>query len=182
MSNAATPDNEHDPAIRIVPYDDGWPRRFALESERLWRALAAVATRIDHVGSTAVPGLAAKPIIDIQVSVSSLEPVDAYIRPLEALGYLYVFNPEMPDFPFFGKPPERPRAFHVHVIQAGGPHEQRHLAVRDFLRAHPDVARAYADLKHAVAGRHRGDRLAYMAGKEPFLVELEQRALEWSGA
>jgi GrpB-like predicted nucleotidyltransferase (UPF0157 family) len=178
--SASVPDDSYDPAVRIVPYDPAWPERFVQEAARLWQALAGVAVRIDHVGSTAVPGLAAKPIIDIQVSVHALEPLEAYRVPLEALGYLFVFNPEMPDFHFFGKPPERPRSYHIHVIQAGGPHEQRHLVVRDFLRAHPEVAREYAGLKRAVAEQHPGDRLSYMAGKEAFVVELERRALAWA--
>src|SRR5215211_4266217 len=125
----------------MVDADPTWPARFAAEAARIRAALGPVALRVDHVGSTAVPGLAAKPIIDIQISVAQVQPMDPYRPALEGLGYLHTPYPD-PDgvvrYPFFGKPPTRPRAFHIHVAQAGSRHERRHLAVRDFLRAHPD--------------------------------------------
>ena len=126
--------------------------------------------RLEHVGSTAVPGLAAKPILDLQLSVASLEPCEAYGAPLARLGYLFVPDPEMPDYRFFGRPPERPRTHHLHVCEAGSEHEHRHLAVRDFLRAHPDEAASYAALKRAVAERHPQDRLAYITGKDRYVA------------
>jgi GrpB-like predicted nucleotidyltransferase (UPF0157 family) len=127
-----------------------------------------------------VPGLAAKPIVDLQLSVASLEPFAAYGDPLARLGYLFVPDPEMPDYRFFGRPPERPRTHHLHVCEAGSDQELRHLAVRDFLRAHPDEAAGYAELKRAVAARHPQDRLAYMAGKDRYVRELQARALRWA--
>ena len=173
------PDDNFDPAIRMVRYDPAWPAMFEREAAEIRAALGSVAVRVDHVGSTAVPGLDAKPIIDIQVSVASLEPVDAYRRPLEGLGYLYVLHPDFPDFPFLGKPATRPRTHHIHVCVAGGPHERRHLAVRDYLRAHPEEVAAYAAFKRVVAERHPGDRRAYMARKDRYVVDLERRALDW---
>jgi GrpB-like predicted nucleotidyltransferase (UPF0157 family) len=178
-ARAPDPDDSHDPAIRIVRYDPAWPAMFEREAAAIRSALGSVAVRVDHVGSTAVPGLDAKPIIDIQVSVASMEPVDAYRRPLEGLGYLYVLHPDFPDFPFLGKPAARPRTHHIHICEAGGPHERRHLAVRDFLRAHPEEVAAYAAFKRVIAGRCPGDRLAYMARKDRYVVDLERRALDW---
>ena len=169
-----------DPAVRVVPSDPAWPRAFASEAARLRAALGTVAVRIEHVGSTAVPGLAAKPIIDIQVSVRSIEPLERYRRPLAALGYLFVPDLESPDYHFFGKPAQRPRTRHLHVCEAGTPQELRHLAVRDFLRAHPAEAEAYAAVKRAAAMRHPGDRLAYMAAKRSFIEGLERRAVAWA--
>lgn len=113
-------DNEIDPAIRIVDYDPRWPAMFEREALNLRDSLGGFAIRIDHVGSTAVPGLAAKPVIDINVSVRDLRQVDTYRVPLEDLGYLFGPHPESPDLHFFGKPAERPRTFHVHVCEAGG--------------------------------------------------------------
>ena len=81
---------ERDPAVRIVDYDPGWPAEAARELERVGGALGGLAVRLDHVGSTAVPGLAAKPIVDLQASVVTLEPQAAYVEPLEAIGYLFV--------------------------------------------------------------------------------------------
>jgi GrpB-like predicted nucleotidyltransferase (UPF0157 family) len=169
--------DEVDPAIRIVEPDPAWAGAARAELERLAAALGPVAVRLEHVGSTAVPGLAAKPILDLQLSVASLDPLSAYAEPLARLGYLYVPDPEMPDYRFFGRPPERPRTHHLHVCRAGGDQERRHLAVRDFLRAHPSEAASYAALKRAVAERHPQDRLAYMAGKDRYVSGLEARAL-----
>jgi GrpB-like predicted nucleotidyltransferase (UPF0157 family) len=171
-----------DPAIRIVDYDPVWPAMFAAEAAVLRAALGAVAVRIDHVGSTSVPSLAAKPIIDIQISVATLVPMAPYRGPLEALGYLFVEDPEFPDFHFFGKPSTRPRTHHVHVCAAGSVHEHRHLAVRDFLRTHPDVAATYAAIKRALATDSPGNRERYIVGKDAFMQELEQRALAWANA
>ena len=172
--------DEVDPAIRIVEPDPAWPDQARAELERLAAALGPVVMRLEHVGSTAVPGLAAKPIVDLQLSVPSLEPIAAYGDPLARLGYLFAPDPEMPDYHFFGKPPERPRTHHLHVCEAGSEHERRHLAVRDFLRAHPEEAARYAQLKRAVAARHPRDRLGYIAGKDPYVRALEARALRWA--
>jgi GrpB-like predicted nucleotidyltransferase (UPF0157 family) len=180
VARPGRPDDRLDPAIAIVPYDPGWPRAARDELRRLREALGPVARRLEHVGSTAVPGLAAKPIVDLQVSVGSLEPRAAYVEPLQELGYLFAPVPGFPDHHFFGRPPERPRSHHVHVCVLGSTHELRHLAVRDFLRAHPAEAASYAALKRRLAGRHPGDRLAYMAGKDPYVAALERRALRWT--
>jgi GrpB-like predicted nucleotidyltransferase (UPF0157 family) len=169
-----------DPAVRIVEYDPAWPARAAEELRRLEQALGPAAVRLEHVGSTAVPGLAAKPILDLQLSVAAIEPRAPYAEPLERLGYLFVPAPESPDCHFFAKPPERPRTYHLHVGEAGSRHERRHLAVRDFLRAHDDEAARYAALKRDVAARHPQDRLAYIAGKDSYVAALEARAVEWA--
>jgi GrpB-like predicted nucleotidyltransferase (UPF0157 family) len=171
---------EVDPAVRIVDYDPAWPALAGAELLRIGAALGPVAVRLEHVGSTAVPGLAAKPIVDLQVSVDALEPRERYVAPLERLGYLFVPAPESPDYHFFAKAPERPRTHHLHVCQAGSEHELRHLAVRDFLHEHPDEAARYADLKRRLAADHPRDRLAYIAGKDDYLKALEERALAWA--
>jgi GrpB-like predicted nucleotidyltransferase (UPF0157 family) len=175
-------DDRHDPAIRLVEHDATWAARARDELARISAALGQLAVRVDHVGSTAVPGLAAKPIVDLQASVAAITPVDAYVAPLERLGYLFVPDPASPEFHFFAKPPERPRAFHLHVCEAGSRDERRHLAVRDYLRAHPDAAGEYDAFKRALVAAAPGDRLAYIAGKEPFMRALEERALRWAGA
>lgn len=169
-----------DPAIRIVDYDPRWPVVFQREAVEIRATLGEIAVRIDHVGSTAVPGMASKPIIDINISVRDMEPVDAYRAPLETLGYLFVPVPDSPDLHFFGKPVTRPRTHHVHVCEAGSYEERVHLMSRDYLIAHPAEAAHYADVKRAVAGRHPGDRLAYIAAKEPLVLEIRDRALAWA--
>jgi GrpB-like predicted nucleotidyltransferase (UPF0157 family) len=173
-------DDRFDPAVRIVEYDPGWPATAAAELERIGRALGEVAVRLEHVGSTAVPGLAAKPIVDLQASVADVGARERYVGPLERLGYLFAPAPESPDLHFFAKPPERPRTYHLHVCEAGSAHELRHLAVRDLLRAHRGEAERYAALKREVAARHPQDRLAYIDGKDAYVAALERRALKWA--
>jgi GrpB-like predicted nucleotidyltransferase (UPF0157 family) len=181
MSRHPSLDERFDPAIRIVAHDPGWAPRAAAELERVAAALGPeVAVRLEHVGSTAVPGLAAKPIVDLLVGVDAMEPRERYVPALEGLGYLFAPDPGSPDRHFFAKPPRRPRAFHLHVCRAGGPVEEAHVAVRDHLRAHPDEAAAYAAVKRAVAERHPRDRLAYVEGKHDHVVALERRALDWA--
>jgi GrpB-like predicted nucleotidyltransferase (UPF0157 family) len=175
-------DERFDPAIRIVESDAGWPARAEKELGRLAEALASVAVRMEHIGSTAVPGLDAKPIIDLQLSVAAIEPRERYARPLERLGYLFAPNPESPDLHFFAKPAERPRSYHLHVCEAGGEHELRHLALRDYLRAHADEAAKYALLKRDAAEGAPQDRLAYIEAKEGYVRDLEARAVKWARA
>jgi GrpB-like predicted nucleotidyltransferase (UPF0157 family) len=173
-------DERFDPAVRIVDYDPSWPALAAEELRRIGEALGSGAAGLEHVGSTAVPGLAAKPILDLQLSVGALEPRARYVEPLERLGYMFVPAPEAPDYHFFAKPPERPRSHHLHVCEVGSAHELRHLAVRDFLRSHDDEAARYAALKREVVERHPQDRLAYIEGKEDYVVGLQARALAWA--
>ena len=142
--------------IEIVSYDPGWPSAFEAEASRLRAALKAVALRIDHNGSTAIPGLAAKPIIDIQISVAALQPLPAYGPALEALGYTHVPHPDDSFSPFFHRPIEWPHTHHVHVVERGGREERRTLAFRDYLREHPDEARAYEELKRSTAAQTAG--------------------------
>src|SRR5262249_11057136 len=124
-------------AIRIVPYDPAWPERFRTLGAALREALGEVALRIDHIGSTSVPGLDAKPIVDIQISVASFEPLDSFRLPIEALGY--VFRADNTDLAkrYFREPPGTPRT-HIHVRRAGSWSEQFALLFRDYLRTHPE--------------------------------------------
>jgi GrpB-like predicted nucleotidyltransferase (UPF0157 family) len=173
-------DDRFDPAVWIVDYDPVWPELAAAEIGRVGEMLGEVAVRVEHVGSTAVPGLAAKPIVDLQVAVAALEPRSLYVGPLEGLGYLFAPDPESPDFHFFGKPTQRPRTFHLHVCLAGSADELRHLALRDFLCAHPDEVARYAALKREVVARHPEDRLAYIEGKADYVAALDARATAWA--
>jgi GrpB-like predicted nucleotidyltransferase (UPF0157 family) len=161
---------------QVVPYDPAWPALFEELRRELESALGEVAMRIEHVGSTSVPGLAAKPVIDIQVSVATVENADAYRKPIEALGYtLHVF-PGFEDYPLFER-----QGVHVHICSAGSSHEARHLAVRDYLRAHPDEARAYEAEKRRVAIEAAGDGDRYVGGKDAFVKLMEGRATTWAG-
>jgi GrpB-like predicted nucleotidyltransferase (UPF0157 family) len=168
--------------LLVTPYDPSWARRFEAERDRLAQALGGLARRIDHNGSTAVPGLDAKPVIDIQVSVDSLRPLDAYGAPLAALGYVHV--PHAVDdlvCPFFHRPAAWPHTHHIHVVQFGGDEERRTLAFRDYLRGHPDVAREYATLKRELAknadATDPAAREAYANAKTNFVARVLKLAL-----
>lgn len=170
---------EPDPAIRIVAYDPTWPRLFSSEAAKIRGTLGDVAVDIHHIGSTSVPGLQSKPIVDILVTVSDISDLASYQVPLERIGYAFTYHLEFPDLHFFGRPRQRPRRFHVHVCQDGSAHERRHLAVRDYLVAHPQEARQYGSIKAEAAASFPGDRIAYMDAKDPWVSDLESRALSW---
>lgn len=165
--------------ILIAPYSPAWPARFASLGAALRSALVDVALRIDHIGSTSVPGLAAKPVIDLQISVASLEPVDSFRLPLERLGYVYRADNGERTKRYFREPPGTPRT-HVHVRRAGSFSEQFALLFRDYVRAHPTEATAYADLKRRLAIEHATDRAAYTDAKNPFIWSLMHRADTWA--
>jgi len=113
--------------------------------------------------------------------VKTIDPVAAYRERLERLGYLFVPDAHFAGWHFFAKPPKRPRTRHLHVVEAGRAHERRHLAVRDYLRTHPDEARQYEALKRRLVAEHPEDRLAYIEGKDAYMAALESRALSWAG-
>jgi len=169
-----------DAVLEVVSYDPNWPRVFAAERDRIAAVLDAVALRIDHNGSTSVPGLAAKPIVDIQVSVKRIHPIDSYAPQFAQLGYTHVLHPDDAFCPFFHRPAQWPHTHHVHVVQAGGDEERRTLAFRDYLRDHTDTARAYADLKRRLAPQYRAEfssHQAYADAKTAFITRVIARAL-----
>ena len=166
-----------DPIV-IVPYDPRWPERFRKLGTALREALGEMALRIDHVGSTAVPGLAAKPIIDVQISVAALEPLHTYRIPLEKAGFVFCAgNPDLSKR-YFREPPGDRRT-HIHVRCRGSWSEQGALLFRDYLRVHEDDARAYAVLKYRLAEEYRDDRATYTEGKASFIWEIMVRAHSW---
>jgi putative glutamine amidotransferase len=158
--------------------DPAWPAAFAAEAERIVGALPPdLVSRIDHVGSTAVPGLAAKPTIDIQLSVTEMTPRTAYVESLRGLGYRWSLDPWDDEHEFFSRDVEGERTYQIHVCAAGSGWERRHLAFRDALRSDPELAAAYATLKRELAAAHPRDVMAYVDGKAPFVREVETRVL-----
>ena len=167
--------------VEVVPYDPRWPTAFVAEALRLRTALGSLALRIDHHGSTAIPGLAAKPIIDIQVSVAALQPIAAYGERLQALGYVHVPHPDDSFCPFFHRPPQWPHSHHVHVVEGGGAEERRTLAFRDYLRDNSAAAHEYDRLKQdlvmQVTAVDRESREAYARAKTDFIERTVAMAL-----
>jgi GrpB-like predicted nucleotidyltransferase (UPF0157 family) len=175
------PGSERQRTIEIVSYDPTWPWLFQELGGKLRSALGGVAVRIDHIGSTAVPGLAAKPIIDVQVSVASFEPLEAFKQPLERLEYVYRPDNTERTKRYFREPPGSRRT-HIHVRRAGSFSEQWALLFRDYLRAHPEAGAEYTAVKRRLAARFPHDGAAYTEAKGPFLWEVIRRADEWGQA
>ena len=167
--NTVTPDR-----IEVVPYDEEWPRLFSSLGASLRAALGDIALRIDHIGSTSVPGLAAKPIIDVQISVAALEPVEPYRLRLEGLELVFrADNPELTKRYF--REPSGSRRTHIHVRQAGSWAEQFALLFRDYIRTHQEDALLYAELeapsgrgvRRGPAGLHGGEGALHLGGDAP---------------
>ena len=163
--------------VIILRYDPTWRDQFHDRAQPMRDALDTRAHRIDHIGSTAVPGLAAKPVIDIQISVASFD-ADFY-APLHALGYRWQRdNPDLTKR-YFREPPGTPRT-HIHVRVSGSFSQQAALMFRDYLRQHPDDAAAYAALKRRLAEQFRDQRAAYVNGKSDFVWQILQHADQWA--
>ncbi len=163
--------------IELVSYDAAWPARFEEESAELRRVLAPwLAGPIEHIGSTAIPGLAAKPVIDIMAAVESLEGSRPAIAAAAGLGYCYFpYQGEVKHW--FCKPSPAFRTHHLHLVPIGSPQWTRPIAFRDYLRAHADVAAEYEALKRRLAAEFRFDREAYTDAKGPYINAVTDTAL-----
>jgi GrpB-like predicted nucleotidyltransferase (UPF0157 family) len=164
-------------AISIVPYDSSWPLAFERQRARIESALKQRALRVDHIGSTAVDGLAAKPIIDIDVSVRDPEDEEAYLPALERVGY--ELRVREPGHRMLRTPP---RDVHVHVCAGGSDWERRHLLFRDWLRTDAGDRRRYTEAKRALARRDWPDMNAYAYAKTEVIKEITERAERWAVA
>lgn len=159
--------------VVIVPYAEEWPRRFAVEAARIRAALTVPGLRIEHIGSTSVPGLAAKPIIDLAIALPVATARTEAIAPLVALGYVHRGEYGLPGREFFTL--GDPATFHVHVVSEDSPHWAAWLTFRDALRNDPEICARYRDLKRELAQRHAGDRPAYTAAKTDFIRSVIER-------
>ena len=163
--------------VVVVDYDPAWPQAYRAEKSLLLSVLGDNCIAIHHIGSTAVPGLAAKPIIDILPVVRSLERVDRAAHSLEAIGYEYLGEFGIPGRRYLRKGGDE-RTHQVHIFSEADPQNiLRHLAFRDYLRTHGQIRDAYAALKRELAERYPYDIEGYCSGKAAFVAELEQRAL-----
>ncbi len=171
--------NAEEDRVAIADYDPAWPARFAEEAQAVREAIAGKARfcQVEHFGSTAVEGLAAKPVIDIMVVSDDREAWPHLVAPIEALGYAYWSDNPRTDRMFFvkGMPPHgNGRTHHVHVRTPEDAADV--LLFRDYLRSHPDEASRYERLKRELSGRHPTDREAYTEAKESMITEMLERA------
>jgi GrpB-like predicted nucleotidyltransferase (UPF0157 family) len=171
---------ERNDPVAIVAYDPIWPSRYGTWRERLAGVMGSTAIAIEHIGSTAVPGLAAKPVVDIQISVPDVADEGSYVPAIESVGFGLRYRNEGLGWRYFRPPPGLPREAQVHVCSVGSESERLHLLFRDYLRAHPAEADAYAVAKRAAAARHREDRIAYTDAKDAFIHPALRRAEAWA--
>jgi GrpB-like predicted nucleotidyltransferase (UPF0157 family) len=176
--------------VAIVPYDPRWPEMFRREKEHLLSCLPNdLIRRVEHFGSTAVPGLAAKPIVDMLVEVTDLQATRARIAPvLESQGYDYFWRPTHGDDgpPFYAwfikrDPGTGARTHHIHMVERQFSEHWDRLLFRDYLIEHPAVAKAYESLKVHLASTTLKDRVAYTRGKTEFVVNVTQEAKRYFG-
>ena len=171
-------------SYHIVEYDPGWPREAGAEKARIVAVLRIDPGRVEHVGSTAVPGLGAKPIIDLMVGIDHRPPMEA-TRPildrLYAIGYVHDGIETVPGTLYCRK--ADPRRFNLHLTEYGAEFWVRHLAFRDYLRAHPNVAKEYEALKRALLAPmgDNPDRAAYNEAKTSFIEAVTDRAMGDAG-
>ena len=167
--------------VEVVPYDPGWPHLFEAESERVRRALGRLVDGgaledLEHLGSTSVPGLVAKPTIDMMGRIHPYPPSPASVAALAAIGYTWRGEYGLPGRTYFTK---GPHDFHLHLIDMASEHWERHIVFRDYLRAHRHAQERYATLKLDLAELFRFDRPAYQDGKTDLIRELSQEASAW---
>ena len=166
--------------VEVVAHDPMWKEDYEREAGRIAAALGPVVVAIHHIGSTAIAGIAAKPIIDMLLEIVDVGDLDRHAARLEAVGYEARGEFGIPGRRYFRKDDAtRRRTHHLHAFRVESPDITRHLAFRDYMRAHPDEARTYGRLKLRLAAEHPDDMDAYMDGKDGYVKALQARALEW---
>jgi GrpB-like predicted nucleotidyltransferase (UPF0157 family) len=160
--------------IEVVAYDRRWPAIYEEERQRLAKAFGSTAIEIHHIGSTSVPGLSAKPVIDIMIGVRTMDDARGLKTLMRSLGYVYVMVDDEPDRMFFRK--GTPRTHHVHIMSHRGAEYRRHLLFREHLMSHPSDRSEYAILKKRLAKEFREDRSSYVEGKSRYIESVLAKA------
>jgi GrpB-like predicted nucleotidyltransferase (UPF0157 family) len=165
--------------IEVTSYNPDWPYLYREEARQIVTSLTGEIVLIHHIGSTAIPGIKAKPVIDILGEVRSIERVDNFNKALISLGYNPHGENGIPGRRYFNKKADNTHTHHIHIFQVGHPEIDRHLNFRDYLRIHPDEAQAYSQLKEELAQKYRDDSIAYTEGKNDFVQKIDRRAAVW---
>ncbi|MGY5859692.1 MAG: GrpB family protein [Candidatus Thorarchaeota archaeon] len=166
--------------VKVVSYNSDWPRLFQLEVVRLRKALGNTIVSVHHIGSTAIPGMSAKPIIDILLEVENISEFGDNTGEIVGLGYNPRGEHGIPGRRYFSRDePADVRTHHVHAFQSGDEALERHLAFRNYMIAHSDAAREYAKLKMNLARVFPRDIAGYCEGKESFVDDMEKKAMIW---
>lgn len=167
--------------VEIVDYDPRWAELYEKEKRRILEAVGDIIVEIEHIGSTAVLGLGAKPIIDIMATVKYLDDAKKCIRPLQKVSYKYQPQHEslIPERRFFNKgQPPKEQHYHLHLVEHSSDFWKRHILFRDYLRTHPEIAREYYELKKKLASKHGTDREGYTEAKTSFIQTVIAKAEE----
>ncbi len=164
--------------VEVTAYNAIWPSLFEIESQQLQAIFKGEIVQIHHIGSTAVPGLSAKPIIDIMPVVKAIDRIDCFHSEMINIGYEPKGENGLPGRRYFQKGGDK-RTHHIHVYEEGNPDIERHLAFRDYLRKHPEAADKYSSLKIELAKKNPFDIEAYIKGKSELVQEIEKKAINW---
>jgi GrpB-like predicted nucleotidyltransferase (UPF0157 family) len=165
--------------VEVVGYDAAWPGMAVLDIERIIECCKGVFCALEHIGSTAVPGLSARPIIDLLGEVSSITAIDAHNEALGRLGYHAMGEYGIPARRYYYRGDDEVHTSHLHVFSTGSQHLFRHRVLRGYLIAYPGQAQEYGQLKLELAKRFRNNIEGYVAGKDAFVRALEQKAIGW---
>ena len=164
--------------VEVVSYNSNWKGMYKEESEKIKNILSDIIIDIHHIGSTAIPGIKAKPVIDILVEVKNIEAVDRYNNKMEELGYEVMGEYGIPKRRFFRKGGDK-RTHHIHIFQVGNEEIERHIKFKEYLIAHPDKAREYSRLKEELANKYTYDVDNYTNRKSDFIKEIDRKVKLW---
>jgi GrpB-like predicted nucleotidyltransferase (UPF0157 family) len=166
--------------VEVIPHNPNWRKEFEVESKRIADALGNNIVAIHHIGSTAIPGIYAKPIIDLLVEIENLVKVDEQNSSMESLGYEVMGEFGIPGRRYFRKDNQKgDRTHHIHTFKVASEQVERHLAFRDYMIAHPEDAQKYSELKRRLAREYPTTIDGYIDGKDGFIKEMDKKAEEW---
>ncbi|MFN2145453.1 MAG: GrpB family protein [Anaerolineales bacterium] len=165
--------------VELHPYNPNWAAMYQSEEAILKPIIGDQLVTIEHIGSTSIPGIKAKPIIDILIVVLDIDSIQRLIPAMETIGYQHRGELGISGRQYFRKDTDSVRSHHVHIYQQGHEAITKHLNFRDYLRTHPARAQAYSQLKEGLAAKYREDRAAYTDAKTEFIEETNQLAAAW---
>lgn len=165
--------------VKVVSYDSAWIQLFQEEAEQIKRIFGDEVIETHHIGSTAIPGIHAKPVLDLMPVVREIHQADRYTSAMEQLGYVAMGENGIEGRRFFQKGGDE-RTHHVHVFAEGDDEITRHLRFRDFMRAHPLEAERYSRLKQRLAAAYPYDLSGYIEGKDSYIKDIDRQAKEWA--
>lgn len=164
--------------VEVVPHRDEWSELFLEESKKIKEVYGDEIIHIYHIGSTSIPAIHAKPVIDLMVEVADIERIDGYNEQMKQLNYEALGENGIPNRRFFMKGDDN-RTHHVHIFEKGDAEIERHLAFRDYMMAHPEEAQSYSQLKKRLAKRFPENMDEYIEGKDSFIKTIDRKAAEW---